>query len=697
MWLKIEFNEEDLYDWTKEPTNILVSISESKTAPISETNKAFRISPIFPLIKKNAIVELNNNSIIFFNFDSPFQILGKINNKGSELLKESIFYSLGLSSILLIYTNEDILEEFLLITENKQRAHEKWIISNCIINKIEFKNTQIDVIDFKKIELTDYSSLGVTERAIIDEFAITINLVVPKLLTHLPTELDKIIRLIEEVNTLIKELVYVTTFIGVRPEGINDFSPERLKNPKHIQTVKHQNLDRIIQINSALSYISTQTFSGAIPILERRSLIRRNSLLGIGSGILALNTIARFIENCFSSVAFNAAITEKMRLAKPLSGIENLIQYDPSGWHNSTVNKFLKNEEELAYYKLPYFSGRLGFRETEYSIAAAIQSISSGASLEWSLMTLTHEMLHGHVREILASIFKGEDGVSTEEKRIVFFENYKTLCTKKNVDHCYLLEAIRNVIFSYSMNTLSAGSLTVAIEYEDENGVEIYDLTVDQLWDSFENEYRNISEIFVHILDLHYFYASRASVYIPLIWCSWISVPHINGDVRNYVLRSLLCIASKENRLSPLERFSESVTLFKEILNKHKNGKLDFPIISEVLEILDNEELLMGKYYTAFRASLILVDLVSEVFVSEKVRSRIFEDSFATWTTDESDEDSFEDRFEYKLEEGFQDEEIKSPIAYLLGRMLKVLDQADPIDDIEADTTLQFLALNSVT
>ena len=97
MWLKIEFNEEDLYDWTKEPTNILVSISESKTAPISETNKAFRISPIFPLIKKNAIVELNNNSIIFFNFDSPFQILGKINNKGSELLKESIFYSLGLS------------------------------------------------------------------------------------------------------------------------------------------------------------------------------------------------------------------------------------------------------------------------------------------------------------------------------------------------------------------------------------------------------------------------------------------------------------------------------------------------------------------------------------------------------------------------------------------------------------------------
>lgn len=131
----------------------------------------------------------------------------------------------------------------------------------------------------------DYVSLPLTERSLIDEFKITIKLLLLKLTTHMPFELPKIQSLIEEVNKLITELVYLNNTVGTAPDTLSEFSPEDLTGKKINQAIRHQNIDRLIQINSALSYVSTQAFSGAIPILERRSLIRRNSLLGIGSAI----------------------------------------------------------------------------------------------------------------------------------------------------------------------------------------------------------------------------------------------------------------------------------------------------------------------------------------------------------------------------------------------------------------------------
>jgi hypothetical protein len=692
MWLKIVYDEEDIAKWPINPDKIIVSLSNEKTVPINDDLRSFRVSPIFPLIPDYKINSIEDSVIFFFNFSNAFRVLGRIEKMGSDELKNSVFFSTGLSSIILINGDEKIWKEFKDIAKYKEVASEKWILKKNTIEKIEYSPQEVNE-KIEKQEIIDYDVLPITERAIIDEFKINIKLLLLKLTSHMPSELPKFKKLIEEINSLIIELVFLVELKGNPPTTLSEFTTEDLKNIKINHVIRHQNIDRIIQVNSALSYISTQAFSGAIPILERRSLIRRNSLLGVGSAILALNNIARFIENSFSKVHFDEVINKLMSVSTSLKGLEDLPQYVSKDWDKGSINTFENlTSEDTPEFKLPYFSGRLGFRETEYCIAAAIQSITSGASLEWSLMTLTHEMLHGHVRNIITEIFYGNDTMQAEHQRDHFYDSFKKKLNKKEVEE-KLLDSIRNIILCYCCYTATHGSITTKLPYTSNN----FDIKLpgkDELWNIFERENRNISEIFVHILDLHYFYASRVSVYIPLIWCSWVAVPHINGDIRQYILRSLLTVSSKIEG-SAIVRFNKAVSMVKDLLKENSSNKLNYPIVDDVIAILDDEKKLNEYYFAAFKGSLIIVDMVKNIFISSKIRGHLITDDLVKWESNEKDENSFEEKYSYELPDGFHDELIKSPISYLLDKMIKELHSNDQRVDIERETALQFLALNS--
>ncbi|WP_316849632.1 hypothetical protein [Pedobacter agri] len=693
MWLKIFYDNSDIPEWwSKEPSKVSVELDFSKIAPISDNQKSFRISPIFPLVQ-NELRSIDNNTIHFYSFSNAYRVLGRIQLLGSKELQECVFFSIGLSSVILISNNENIIQQFIETSLYDSLSTEKWIIENSIIKTISY--------DFKKSEngsqlslnIEDYSKLPLAERSVIDEFKISAHFLVLKTQTHMVSELDKINRLVSEINDLIIELIYLEDISTVIPQGLKEYSMLDFQDGRLRNMIKHQNLDRIIQVNSALSYVSTQAFSGATPILERRSLVRRNSLLGIGSAILALNNIARFIESCFSKVAFEDVIIKGMSISSPLQGLDVLHNYNSTTWYDSSVSKFShfipKNN---SYFKLPYFNGRLGFRESEYSIAAAIQSLTSGASLEWSLMTITHEMLHGHVRDLLTFIFFGDESQKEEDKRKLFYDKFIRKVHKKVVKET-LIDSIRCILFTYCCLSITHGSLTSIREF-DPAKVEIEVPEQNELWETLEIENRNINEIMVHILDLHYFYASRVSVYIPLIWCSWVAVPYISGDIRQYILRSILTICSKTDG-SVFTRFKQSIGRLKELLIKYQANKLNHPIILEVLDILDNTDLLMLKYFPAFKSSIIIVDMIGEIFISEAVRASIFNDEFAKFEDDDEVEDSFEKIFKYDLSDGFNDEIIKSPILYLLDKMIKQLNSTISTDDLEKETSLQLIALNS--
>lgn len=701
LWLTVLFDERDP-QWPPHLEGHRIILDSSTTLQEADYPSVFRTSPIFPLLTDFVKPDLNSCHIYFYCFDPAFPVLGRLLNVGSEKLKKRLWYTIGLASILLI-TEDPLLDaELLELARSDPRAVEVWTVEDANIAEVSCKLDSEKQYDPESLKIESYENLPVTERAIVDEFVAHIALIVPKVAVHAPSELETFLRLAHQMNELIAELVYLSNPEGAPPATLDEYSEELLQADASLcERITHQDIDRLIQANSALSYVSTQALSGAVPILERRSLIRRYSLLGIGSAILALTRIARSIEWAFSQYPVEDIIADRMADAKPLPGLHDLPAYDPSEWkeHYSVNHWQGKVEPRVSHPKLPYYSGRLGFRETEYTISAAVQAITGGASLKWSLLTATHEMLHGHVRHLLARLFQGDPQKNPQDKWTEFYQRYKAHVNKNRLADEDELDSLRAIVLAYCCLTITHGSLTREVPTDNQEKMitgsdEIvrevarkFLLPIqERLSHQFEMEYRNVSEIFVHVLDIHYFYGSRLSVYIPLIWRSWAAVPHVRGDLRQYILRSLLTIAVKESG-SPYKRFYTCIERLDELLEKHIGGILDVPLIHEVRGYLGDEESREALLYP-FSASLILVDLVDNVFVSQGIRGELLGDPLVHWV---SEEGSFEEKFEYRLPEGFIEETVKKPTTYLLDRVMRQLQQSELSVNLEAETAKLFL------
>lgn len=695
MWLTIYFDESDP-KWPPSRQHKVELIASGTLQGLSGP-QMFRTSPIFPLLPDQGCPNLKEGTfyIFFYEYDPAFTVLGRAQSIGSDKLKESLWYTTGLASIVLITEDLALNEELSGLARSDLRAREMWTVKNGSINDIKCYLARKKYYDPESLKVVGYGSLPVATRAIVDEFVAHISMIVPKVAIHMPSEIDTFIKLVSQVNELVAELVYLVSPEGPPIFSLRSYDEELLRRDGSLRnTIVQQNLDRLIQVNSALSYVCPQALAGAVPILERRSLVRRASLLGIGSAILSLTRISRSIEFAFSQYPITDVITNSM-VSKPfLSGLDRFpLLYDPTEWKNQfSVSQLSENvTPRNPDPKLPYFSGRLGFRETEYTISAAIQVITGGSSLEWSMLTITHEMLHGHVRSLLTSIFDGDPHKILEEKWHEFYEDQAKFSEQElGQENANALQSIRALLLSYCCLSRQYGSLTRKGNRKGQK--EYYLPPENELWRLFESEWRNIGEVFVHILDFHYFYGTRLELYIPLVWCSWAAVPHVRSDLRQYILRSLLTIAAKETKGPSYDRFAVCKELLKELLGKYSSSVLNHPVIHEVLEYLNDDNECWSLLYP-FRASLILVDLVNSIFVARSIRAKLIGDDLLQFGKNEA---GFEDDFEYGLPDGFVGDVIQKPVTYILARVASKLKNPKLEDTAEeAETAMLFLACSS--
>ncbi|MDR0605682.1 MAG: hypothetical protein LBG80_15400 [Bacteroidales bacterium] len=697
MWLKIKYvvDEQDCNFF--KPDTIFISIVDSITAPIDINETSVRISKIFPLIENILPPILQNQIIYLFDYRNPYQTLGTIYQRAPEDLKEKIYFSYGACSILLIADSEETIKKFDQYCKYQYDSRETWILVDGLIKGIQYDIKPFTTFNLSMIK--DYSCLSTVLRSIVDESITSIQVFKNKI-KHDKHNVTAVNKLFNTISVLVEELIYLNTFKGYIPQSLDVQDIGRLKNTFENQMLQQQAIDRLIQINSSLSYVSTQTYSGSIPVLERRSLVRRSSLLGIGNCVRALNRIVDYIENAFTSSNYSDIITEDMQRTPPLkvlnSNYLNSHYYDKRDWHKSNIDTFKSpNKEEDNLKKLAYFSSRRAYRESEFAITASLNSVSSGLSLEWTLMTITHEMLHSHVRIIFDSIFytDSSDG-NYKDSYSKFYEKFSQKIKNQNNENppeYYLIDSIREAIFLYCIRTSRDGSISNQKLYESKT-TPLYLPKEEDFYKIFRDEIRNLNEIFVHVLDLHYFYGGRISKYILLIWCSWAAVPQINDDIRQYILRSLIAIASKIDQ-DPYTRFNLAKKEFIDILMNNKSIIKNIPLISKVLEILQNEELLDEYYFNAFKNSLIIVDLIMSIFYSKKIASTLWNDeNIIREQTDFETEDEFS--YDAPFEE-FVDMTINCPIPYLFDRMIKVLKNDIKSENIEKQTAISFLAINS--
>ena len=690
MWLKISYSPDKLQNYNFGGQTVSVEVVGDTCVPVRDTDRSVRVSPIFPLVD-SAPFDEDAYDLHFFEFSDPFRILGRINQFGSLELKNHVYFSCGACAILLFCTGNEVLRDFHKLGLPEPKAQEMWVVKNGHIDRAEWKQAESHPELLKVV--SDYSVLPPGLRTIVDEFVVSIRLIGSKTDREDDDRIQMFHGLVKRVDKFIDELRYLHTLEGTPPERFWTSNAEILFNPVQRDLYIQQIVDRLVQINSALSYVSTQMHSGSVPILERRSLIRRNSLLGSGSALRTLDRIVRFIESAFRTVNFEHIIQNQLPLQPPLSGTEDLTFPDRRDWSAANFDRLnLGVSLEESTQKLAYFSSRNGFRESEFAITAALNALWNGLSLEWSLMTITHEMLHSHVRLLLTFLFFRIEGSEKENYKDFYKRFYEKVIEGKKFENYSLLDSIRELIFGYCLRTQITGSLTVRKHFEAEGDItapspQDYEL----FYELLGAEYRNINEILVHVLDLHYFYGGRVTKYIPLIWCSWSEVPNVRADLRQYVLRSLLTLASKSNA-SEYQRFKFAVGDFKDILAKNDAVVQRFPILREVQNILSDKALLDDEYLSAFKNSLILVDLAKEILFSGAVAAEFTKDDKVSL---HQRDDEAETEFEYSLPLGFSDDHVDSPMAYLFDRMLRVLrGDLDP-ENHERDITTVLLGMNA--
>jgi hypothetical protein len=700
LWLSVLEGEPDK-EWpgTVHDRKWKVALHAADTLQENNQPAPFRTSPVFPATADFVLPDLSGAGVTYFYFlcfDPAFSAIAKILETASIGWKSEMLFTLGLASIVVVSHDPHILETIGTIGGVEPTATEVWEVVAGELVSVNCKCApQSPVITVRK--LPDYRALPLPARTVVDEFVASISLLIPKVAAQMPGEVTTFLELNRLVDELITEMVYAAKPNGAPPETISEYAEADFAGSSLGETIVFQNTDRLVQINAALAYLSTQALSGAVPILERRSLIRRYSLLGVGSATLALTRIARSIERAFAAGAVETILVERGGQAAPLPGLDRLPEYDAAEWAGSSVNRWAgKVAARKPYPKLPYFSGRLGFRETEYTISAALQSLAAGADPEWSLLTVTHEMVHGHVRNILSLLFQGSPSQAPEQKWQEFYERFEQKLAGTGPQGESFLDSLRDIVFAYCCLSITHGSLTREPDGWRAPGTREVSYRFllpnsEVLWSVFEAESRNISEVLVHVLDLHYFYLSSLSAYVPLVWRSWAKLPQVKGDLRQYLLRSLLVVSTKSKGTS-YERFREARARLRELLETASpNATTGRATIEAAIQTL-RDDVESEKLFYSFSASLLLVDLANHILTSNTIRGALFGgDAHLEIRNHES---SFEDWLDYTLPDGFVDDVVVAPAAYIADRMAKRLESVDSVP-LELETVRMFLACSS--
>jgi hypothetical protein len=438
------------------------------------------------------------------------------------------------------------------------------------------------------------------------------------------------------------------------------------------QKRKQQLIDQLIQINSALSYVISQAYAGIAPILEHECQIRKYSLLGVGS---AHNGMAAFTEYCeltFQRYPVDTVVKREFKKA-PGFAFEYTGTETPPEWNDSrfNVDTYINDvQAQRSKLNLAYFSGRLGFRETQFTVTAPLQTLTHSGKSRWSLMTLTHELMHAHVRAILAAVFSPlQDGDPARE----FERSYEEFRQRSREDKTpkTLLETIQFIIYYYcekkpgvddGASRLATGSGGAAIKS--------YSRTVEpsRFTKHLQAFYREINEIIVHVLDFNYFYDCREEPYLTLLWNSWSPVAAVMDNVEEYLLRSILAISSRIAGKSEA-RFSQAAMKLAEVLEslqkRHPTDSL-FPHALERLKLDVVRKQLLAK----FCLGVYLVDMTQKALVCKHIHS-------ALYTDDNRIKKGLE--YFYALETGqFSAATIASPVAFVSDLLRRELQDAPP-------------------
>ncbi len=449
-------------------------------------------------------------------------------------------------------------------------------------------------------------------------------------------------------------------------------------------------ISALVEISASLSYSVTQGTSGAVPIISNRSPFPHHSLLGIGGAIRALTKFARYIESAFKKRSA-AAIIEKQYSTKNVPVPHNIATYESGreyAFTSPVTEEFdhggeFRDDEDCPL--LVHFSLRHGFKETKFSITAASESLTAESLPAWTLMTLSHEMMHSRVRDIFQALFgtTWEDDNSSSQWD-GFYQNFSEWYRdEKGSSSTTLTEGIRNAVLNFCLAMERETTPVKGRRSDSEKQV-----SRDELLSAYLKHKRLATEVFVHFHDYYFAYANQPRLYVMSLWASWTTVAAPIARPVEYLVRTLVTIASGTGS-APRAAFNGAVEVLEEALESLEAAGFKSALFAEVRRLLESQD--REKCFARFKPAYYLIDQVRRYFASRSLASAI----------DRLETDPFADGSTVALEYSAsiyvfgEVGKAVSPIRYSLNALVRQLTGEPAIGDLQWLTAWNSMVISS--
>lgn len=575
----------------------------------------YKISPIFSVFDDAYEPADNCEYVVGFLFtEFAFKDIGSLCNSLHKEYLRYIWVSHGLASIVIISDTPSIFSE-IQQTDIFIRGYESFNVSSTkVLSPDRLFLCDPEPIDFNDFQVASFDVLEDDLKWVITEFNHSNRTAAYRASQYAPSQLMIFRRLAETVVSIVNTLVSITSReaeeIDVHTKKRFDFLASQL-----------------VQINSALSYIISQGYSGIIPVLEHDCHVRTYSLLGIGVCYRALSAFARHVELVFEKHPV-AEVIKRTYESSISPEVSSPGVYDPALWDKMKfgidvhLNGSTFPSEDNP--KLVYYSGRQGFRETKFTVSAPINSLSAASSVRWSLMTLSHELMHAHVMSVLAAIFGNMYNPQEFAKLVTAFNDYRNRNSAYtlNLRHGLAFIILEYCLFMDGVSKRYINGKKVVIQEADSRDPAV-------LQELVSEHFGDINEIVVHVLDYIYFYDRSDDVYIGLLWESWSPVPVVLEKIESYILRTLIAVGSKETGL-PTQRYYSSIKTVKRSLNQLLEKNPSNVVIKHAIEILENNNNGSSKLLLQFSGGIYLADMADRFLASTEINAKLLQDPMRT-------------------------------------------------------------------
>ena len=596
----------------------LVWMSEAPPAFASDNDPAnrsgpIRYSPLFVAYRKlgsSLPPELPAaiQSVAFIFAPRPYYALGSLKPELNQHEQDLLYFTQGLASIV-------------VFNVPLERARELAALSNA--NALEFWNlSEAGVFDPASalIEMAGSSdgeeplrltvaSVHEEPRVYIEQIAASIDVLWFSYKRYFPEEVGTLSRIASVVEQLIRKYDEVSTHAST------DLSQQMLRE-KQLNAI----VSALVELSAALSYSVTQGASGSAGVLSNPSPFPHHGLIGVGGAVRAMTIFTRYLESAFAERSAPHVIeVEYPHRARELP--RSIVNYLP-GWDYTlpksaaTVEEFDKGGALPSRTPIPLltqFSLRHGFKESKFCVTAASESLSAENRPQWTLMTLSHEVMHSQVRGIFQALF----GANWEnpDRELIPDEHFESFRVWLESSASVPLDAqLRNVVFNYVLAAERADMLVATRRPVQERLV-----TVDVLTGAYQRHKLFAIELFVHFHDYYFVYASQPRVYALSLWATWIRVASPFARPFEYLVRSLATLACGLSS-TQWEAFKGACEYLSEALLELEAHGVTSPLFDELRRIMKDDE---DRLFAHFKPAHYLIQQIRVCLASQTIADRI--------------------------------------------------------------------------